>query len=150
MSGPRTCHSSDMATTIELTYEGGLRSHAVHGPTGTRLMLDAPPDNHGRGESFSPTDLLATALGGCILSLMGIVAERHAVDMTGATARVEKHMVADPRRRVARLPVTIVVPRPTTPEQRRLLEAAARSCPVIESLDPRIEKPLTFEWGPDR
>jgi uncharacterized OsmC-like protein len=135
-----------MATTIELSYEGGLRSRAVHGPSGAAITIDAPPDNHGRGEFFSPTDLLATALGACLLTLMGIAAGPRGIDLAGATAHVEKQMVADPRRRVGTLVVTVTVPRPTTDAQRRILEAAARTCPVMESLSERVEKILAFRW----
>ncbi|RMH02332.1 MAG: OsmC family peroxiredoxin [Planctomycetota bacterium] len=136
-----------MTVEIEIAYQGGLRCRAVHGPSGTTLLTDAPVDNCGRGESFSPTDLVATALGACMLTIMGIVAERHGIDLSGATVRVEKHMAAAPRRRIAALPVTIQVPGPIGEEDRRRLEYAARTCPVHASLGETIERPIRFVWG---
>lgn len=138
------------AVEIRLSYQGGLRVQATHGPSGTGLATDAPVDNHGRGESFSPTDLLATALGACMLTLMGITAERLGVDLRGTRVLVEKHMVADPFRRVARLPSVIHVPAHVTEEQRKQLEHAARTCPVHQSLDPRIDRPVQFVWAAEQ
>ena len=88
---------------IDVAYEGDLHTTCRHGPSGRELETDAPVDNQGRGESFSPTDLLATALGTCTLTVMGIVARREGWKLEGARSRVEKHMVADPVRRVGRL-----------------------------------------------
>jgi putative redox protein len=136
-----------MAVEITVTYKGGLRCEAVHGPSGTRLVSDAPVDNQGRGESFSPTDLVATALGTCMLTIMGIVAARHGIALEGATARVEKHMVADPARRVGRLPVVIRVPGRLDDKQKKLLMAAAEGCPVHRTLGERVEMPIVWEWA---
>lgn len=138
-----------MTVEIRLEYQGDLRVRAGHGPSGTQLVTDAPLDNQGRGESFSPTDLVATALGACMLTIMGIVAQRHGIDLRGASARVEKHMVADPQRRIGRLPVVIRVPARLSAEQQKLLERAALTCPVHHSLDPRIDKSVRFEWAGD-
>ena len=132
---------------IDVRYEGGLRTRAVHGPSGTELITDAPVDNRGQGRSFSPTDLLGTAVGTCILTLMGIAAQDRGFDLAGATASVEKHMLATPRRRVGRLVVDIAVPQDPGPEGRRVLEAAARGCPVSASLAPDVAVELTFRWG---
>ncbi len=132
---------------IEIRYEGQLRCEAVHGPSGARLLTDAPLDNHGRGASFSPTDLLATALGACMLTIMGIVAERHAIDLQGATVQVDKDMVQQPVRRVGRLAVAIAVPRDPGPEGRRLLEQAAQHCPVHQSLGAEVRCDVSFTWG---
>src|SRR5512147_185173 len=129
---------------IQIRYEGGLRTRAVHGPSATALLTDAPVDNHGKGESFSPTDLVATALGSCMLTIMGIVAERRGLDLSGTRVVVEKHMVTDPVRRIGRLPVTITLNRDCSAEERKLLEAAALTCPVHKSLHPDIDKPVTF------
>ncbi len=96
--------------TISVVYQGDLRTQASHGPSHSTLVTDAPVDNQGKGASFSPTDLVATALATCMLTTMGIVAKRHGWVLDGATATVEKHMVADPERRIGRLPVTIRVP----------------------------------------
>jgi uncharacterized OsmC-like protein len=131
--------------TITARYEGDLLTTATHGPSDAILRTDAPKDNEGQGRHFSPTDLVGTAMGTCMLTIMGIVARRHGLDMTGATARVEKHMNQNPRR-IGRLPVVITVPGRFTPEQRQLLENAARGCPVHRSLHPEIDAPITFAW----
>jgi putative redox protein len=134
---------------VEVTgvYEGGLRLRAVHGPSRGELVTDAPVDNHGKGEGFSPTDLIGTSLGTCILTILGILAEKRGLDLTGASFTVKKEMVADPRRRIARLTTTIRLPASLTEEQRRVLETAAHACPVHESLSPRVETPLEFRYG---
>ncbi len=131
---------------IDFEYAGDLRCRAVHGPSSTGLVTDAPVDNHGRGESFSPTDLLATALGTCMLTVMGITAAKNDWDIDGATASVEKGMVADPARRVGSLTVEVRVPHELEADARRALEEAARNCPVANSLG-AIEIPTTFHWG---
>ena len=133
---------------IDVRYEGGLRCSAVHAPSGAKLLTDAPLDNHGKGQSFSPTDLLATSLATCILTTMAIVAERHGWDLTGATVSVEKSMVADPLRRVAKLDVKVRVPGVTDPRARATLERTAATCPVHESLSSVLDAPVAFEWGP--
>lgn len=136
-----------MAVEIRIRYEGGLRCRATHGPSGVELFTDAPLDDHGKGESFSPTDLAATALGACMLTVMAIAAEPRGVDLSGADVRVEKHMVADPQRRIGALVVKLTIPAPPAETERAVLERAARSCPVLHSLDPRIEKRIEFIWG---
>jgi putative redox protein len=128
-------------------YLGELRVEAQHGPSQTMLITDAPVDNQGRGESFSPTDLVGTALGTCMLTLMGIVAKRHQLDLSGATARVTKEMSATPPRRIARLAVEIHVPREFSVEEKTRLEKAALTCPVHHSLHPDIDSPVTFRYG---
>jgi putative redox protein len=132
---------------IHSEYEGGLRVRAIHGPSGNTLCTDAPVDNHGRGESFSPTDLVATALGSCILTVMGIYAERHGIDLRGTKARVGKIMSTTPPRRIARLEVTIESPVDPGERHVQALELAAHSCPVHQSLHPEIEKPIRFVWA---
>lgn len=127
---------------ISVVYRGELRCEASHGPSGTVLSTDAPVDNQGKGESFSPTDLVATALGTCMLTIMGIVARRHDLDLEGTTVTVTKEMVNEPVRRIGRLPVTIRLPEHVTDEQRKLLERAALTCPVHKSLHPDIEIPV--------
>jgi hypothetical protein len=131
---------------IHIDYQGDLRTHAVHGPSQTELITDAPVDNQGLGESFSPTDLVATALGTCMATIMGIVAKRKGIDLRGMIIRVEKHMSADLPRRIVRLPVTVEVPLPADHPDRALLEASALGCPVFHSLHPDIDKPVTFAW----
>jgi len=131
---------------ISITYVGGLRCEAAHGPSGQKLFTDAPVDNHGKGESFSPTDLVATALGSCMATIMGIAAERHKIDLTAMRIGVTKEMSLDAPRRIARLTTVIDVPLPAEHPDRDLLERAALTCPVYQSLHPDIEKPLEFRW----
>jgi putative redox protein len=132
---------------IRMRYEGDLRCVAVHGPSSATFSTDAPVDNQGRGESFSPTDLVATALGTCMLTTMGIVARRHDWKLDGATATVKKEMVADPVRRIGRLTVAIRVPGGLDARARETLEETAQTCPVHKSLAGSVEIPVTFEWG---
>jgi len=130
---------------MQISYDGKLRCTATHGPSGTSITTDAPKDNMGQGASFSPTDLVGTALGTCMLTIMGIVARRNGIRMEGATVKVEKHMSQNPRR-IGRLPVEITVPGKLTAAERQKLEAAARGCPVHASLHPDIESPITFVY----
>ncbi len=116
-------------------------------PSGTRLITDAPVDNHGRGESFSPTDLVATALGTCMLTIMGIVAERDGLDLNGTTVTVAKEMVVSPMRRIGRLSVDIHVPAALSEQDQQRLKTAALTCPVHKSLHPDIETPITLRFG---
>jgi putative redox protein len=131
---------------IEVTSTGGLHTTAHHGPSGAELDTDAPRDNEGRGESFSPTDLVATALATCILTTMEIFARRQGWKLAGARARVEKHMVSAPARRIGRLPVTITMPAGLPKEARPTLERIALHCPVHLSVNPDIERPMTFVY----
>lgn len=132
---------------INIRYLGQLRCEATHGPSGAKLITDAPVDNHGQGQSFSPTDLVATGLGTCMLTVMGIVAERNQIDLSGTTVKVTKEMAATPVRRIARLTVTIHVPRDLPDDARKKLEAAAHACPVHKSLPAEIETPVEFQYG---
>ncbi len=131
---------------IHVDYEGDLRCRAVHGPSKIELFTDAPADNHGRGESFSPTDLVATALATCMATVIGIKARQKDLDVTGMTVDVEKHMSADTPRRIVALPVRIFVPLAADHPDRRLLEAVALACPVHQSLHPDIDKTVTWHW----
>ena len=128
-------------------YQGGLRCEATHGPSQNKVITDAPVDNHGKGESFSPTDLVATALGTCMATVMGIYAEAHDLDLKGMTVTVNKEMTQVPVRRVARLTCEIVVPLPVNHPRREALERAALTCPVMQSLHPEMEKPVKFIWS---
>ena len=132
---------------ITVHYDGDLRTCATHGPSQATLVTDPPVDNQGRGESFSPTDLVATALGTCMLTIMGIAAARKDVPLVGATAVVRKIMTAEPPRKIARLEVDITLPLPPDHPDRALLEAAALGCPVFRSLDPAMEKPVQFLYS---
>ncbi len=132
---------------ITVSYSGDLHCEAVHVESGSVIQTDAPKDNQGKGETFSPTDLLATAFATCVLTIMAILARRIDFDMTGATAKVEKIMSTDLPRRIAALPLTISIPVKPSKEERQKLEQAAKSCPVHHSLHPDIKKPMTFQWG---
>lgn len=133
---------------INIEYAGGLRCSAVHGPSKASLHTDAPVDNHGKGESFSPTDLVATALGTCMTTLMGIRAADMNLVLDGFQVRVVKHMSAAPRR-IAKLEVVLTAPEglETNEDQRRRLEHAAETCPVRLSLLDAMEVPTTFHWS---
>ncbi len=132
---------------IDITYQGGLRCEAVHGPSGTKLVTDAPVDNQGKGESFSPTDLVATALGVCIPTIMGIVAERDKIDLRGMRITVQKEMSAEPPRRIAKLTTRIVMPGGLTEQQKTKLETAAHTCPVRQTLQGNVEMPIEFVYS---
>ena len=129
---------------VDVVYQGGLRCEATHGPSGDTLLTDAPVDNQGKGEAFSPTDLVATALGTCIATIMGIVAEREKIDLVGMKITVQKEMSADLPRRIARLSARIVFSRPLGERQRAKLENAAKTCPVHQTLQGKVEMPMEF------
>jgi len=131
---------------VQFEYQGDLHCKAVHGPSSTELATDAPTDNQGRGESFSPTDLVATALGTCMLTVMGIMARTLNIDIAGTTATVEKEMTSSAPRRIESLAVKIRIPHSITPENRQKLERAAHTCPVHKSLHPDIHTPIEFTW----
>ncbi|MFT7487475.1 MAG: putative redox protein [Candidatus Paceibacteria bacterium] len=132
---------------IDIAYVGELRCEATHAPSSCQLQTDAPVDNQGRGESFSPTDLLATAVGTCLLTIMGIVANKRGWDLGSATAQVEKHMLADPLRRVAKLTIKLRLTGDLGEAARTELVAAALSCPVTQSISDKIELDLEWVWG---
>jgi uncharacterized OsmC-like protein len=131
---------------IKINYEGGLHCLATHGPSGTELPTDAPRDNMGQGAAFSPTDLVAAGFGTCILTTMGIVAQRLDLDIRGGTVYVEKHMSDDRPRRIVRLAARVRMPLPPDHGHRGALEAAAHGCPVHHSLHPDVVKDVTLEW----
>jgi putative redox protein len=131
---------------LTITYRGSLRCEATHGPSGTTLLTDAPVDNHGRGESFSPTDLIATGLATCICTTMAIVAKREGIRLEEGGLRVEKHMTTAPPRRIARLVVAVAMPGGLSAEQRAKLERAAHTCPVSLSLHPDVAQDISFSY----
>jgi len=133
--------------TVEVSYLGDLRTKAIHAPSKSIICTDAPVDNFGRGELFSPTDLVGAALGTCVLTILGIYAQKHSLDVSGASASVEKEMTATPVRRISRLETTIRIPLSEQNEHREAIERAILSCPVHASLLLEIEKPITFVWG---
>ena len=134
-----------MAVEITGEYTGKLGTVLRHGPSGATLRTAAPVDNQGDGSSFSPTDLVAAALGACMLTIVGILAEREGVDLRGSHFRVEKHMQGEPRR-IAALPITFHLPRTLTPDQRTKMERGALTCPVHRSLLEEIEKDIAFVY----
>ena len=136
-----------MGVLSEITYRGDLSCEVLHGPSGTTMLTDAPQDNEGEGRWFSPTDLVGVSMGTCMVTIMGIVARRNELDISGPRVSVDKEMIADPLRRIARLEVTIAVPALLDEKARRLLVQAAESCPVKRSLDPKVEVDLRFEWA---
>jgi putative redox protein len=134
---------------IEIEHRGGLHSEALHTESGSRLQTDAPLDNGGKGDSFSPTDLLATALGTCMTTTMDLYAKKNGFNIDGAKAVVLKHMVSQPSRRVGKLDVVVEMPLPANHPQREALEKAALNCPVAKSLSPEIQMPVSFLWRDD-
>ncbi len=132
--------------TSTVTYIGELRTEATHLFSGTKIITDAPLDNQGKAEAFSPTDLCATSLATCALTIMGISARNHGMDMTGAQAEVTKIMAADPRR-IARVIIKFIMPQNGYSDtQKQILEKAARTCPVSFSLAEGLDQVMEFEW----
>ena len=131
---------------ISIEYTGDLHCDATHGPSKTGLATDAPADNKGKGESFSPTDLVATALATCMATTAGIAALDHKVDLKGMTVNIEKHMSKDAPRRIVGLPSEVHIPLPPDMPQRALIENAILNCPVHKSLPPEIERPTKIFW----
>lgn len=131
--------------TAKVLYEGGLRCKAIHKKSGSLISTDAPIDDDGKGETFSPTDLIATALGTSMLTTMGMMAEQSGINMKGATADINKVMVDD-RSRIIKLEVVIHMPDTYPNEEREILEKAAHGCPVMQSLHPDIEENVIFDY----
>jgi putative redox protein len=131
--------------TIHTTYLGGLRTEATHLQSGTKIITDAPTDNKGKGEAFSPTDLLAESLAGCMLTTMAIAADAHGIDMDGTECDVTKIMAANPRR-VAEIVANLKFPKTYTDKEQSILERAALHCPVAVSLHPDVIKTIDFGW----
>lgn len=130
--------------TSKITYQGGLRTSAVHERSGNEILTDAPLDNKGKGEAFSPTDLLATALGNCMLTIIGITAAEHQFNIDGATCEITKIMAEQPRR-VAEIIAVLQFPaRGFTDKDKKIIERAALTCPVFYSLHPDLKKTISF------
>ncbi len=132
---------------IDITYEGNLRTRSVHSENKEEIVTDAPKDNQGKGEMFSPTDLLATALGTCVLTLMGIAANRLKVDLSGLRLTVEKEMAGLPSRRIGRLVMHVYCPKTFDTDITQKLETAGSHCPVHQSLHPDTRQEFFFHWG---
>ncbi len=131
--------------TIETVYQGTLRTQATHIQSGTEILTDAPVDNQGKGEAFSPTDLLAASLGSCMLTIMGITAREHHINIENTTCAITKIMAANPRR-VGEIGVELNFPENYSDKQQKILERAALTCPVYLSLHPDIKKSVNFNW----
>lgn len=134
--------------TSEIIYKGNLRCEAVHLQSGTKIETDAPVDNHGKGERFSPTDLVATALANCMLTIMGMKAKDMDINLEGTKIGVTKIMAAHPRR-IGEITIEFTFPAElhADEKQRTILEKAAKTCPVIYSLHPDIKHDISFNWG---
>ena len=131
--------------TSRITYLGDLRTTSVHLQSGTEILSDAPTDNHGKGEAFSPTDLVANALGSCMISIMAIKSKDLNVDLVGSTIEITKVMQAEPRK-IAKIIVVLNIPITVDEKTRIILERVAMNCPVLLSLNADIEKDVTFNW----
>jgi putative redox protein len=135
-----------METTISTTYIGELRTCAVHTRSGVELITDAPPDNKGKGESFSPTDLLAASLGSCMLTIMGIAAREHGFNIDGTQVKIWKIMASDPRR-VGEVKIELTFPKNNFSEkEKKFIERSAFTCPVYLSLHPEMKKTIEFKY----
>ncbi|HRK62400.1 MAG TPA: OsmC family protein [Candidatus Omnitrophota bacterium] len=131
---------------IDIEFTGNLSTKLTHGPSGTILTTDAPKDNQGEGKSFSPTDLTASSLIACMLTIMAIYAKRHGWDLTGVKGKVIKEMTSEPPRKIAKLSVYFQMPKRFSEAERKALEAAALTCPVHKSLHPEVEIPVRFDY----
>ncbi|WP_435625158.1 OsmC family protein [Flagellimonas sp.] len=131
--------------TSKVTYNGGLRTTCLHLRSGNEFITDAPVDNNGKGEAFSPTDTVATGLASCMMTMMGIKARDLEVDLEGSTAEITKHMAANPRR-IAKIEVKLELPEAVSEKNRKILTHTANTCPVHYSLHPDIEKVIEFHW----
>jgi putative redox protein len=131
---------------VSVEYTGDLHCDATHGPSQARLSTDAPTDNKGKGEAFSPTDLVATALATCMSTTMGIKAQDLGVDLRGLKVSVQKEMSKDGPRRIVALPSEVHIPLPLDSPHRETLEQTALNCPVHKSLPAEIKRPTKFFW----
>ena len=132
--------------TSKVIYKGALRTEATHIRSGNTIITDAPTDNKGKGETFSPTDLVATALASCMLTIMGIKADEMNINIKGTTAEVEKIMGIEPRQ-IAQVNILITVPISTTDKIKKILEKASLTCPVDKSVSEAMVRDVKFRWG---
>lgn len=133
-------------TTVKATYLGNLRIECEHVQSGTKIITDAPTDNHGKGESFSPTDLCASSLAACMMTIMGLYAQNTGIDVTGTEIEITKVMAADPRR-IGEVVIVFRMPdRAYSEKDKKSLERAAHTCPVHYSLGENVKQTITFVW----
>lgn len=131
---------------ISAVYQGELHCSLTHGPSGKRLDTDAPKDNMGKGEAFSPTDLSAASLLSCVLTTMAIYGQRHGIELKGAEGEVEKEMSQDAPRRIVKLTMQVRMPKGIPSGERKTLERVGENCPVFKSISPEVRVPLTFSY----
>lgn len=131
---------------MSVVYEGGLHCKLTHGPSGKHIVTDAPTDNMGKGEAFSPTDLMAASLGSCIITVMGIVAQRHNIHLEGAAAEIVKEMITEPVRRIGKISVVVKMPKGIAADKRPMLERSAHSCPVHKSIHPDVDIQISLNY----
>ncbi len=129
-----------------IIYQNNLRTEAEHIVSGEKIITDAPIDNNGKGEAFSPTDLVATALGSCMITIMAIAAEKHSIDVSGTNASVKKEMSSNPRR-ISEISININMDKNIEKKDRKRLEEAALACPVHKSLHPELKKKIQFFYS---
>jgi len=134
--------------TSKVIYLGDLRTEALHIRSQNTILTDAPIDNNGKGEAFSPTDLVATALGSCVMTIMGIASNTHGIDIKGATAEITKVMASNPRR-ISEIHIIITMPKNYTDKEKVILERAAHHCPVAQSLHPDLKEVIEIKYGSD-
>lgn len=132
--------------TVETVYLGDLRTEATHLQSGEKIITDAPTDNHGKGEYFSPTDLVAAALGSCMLTIMGLAAKTHGIDIDGTKLSITKVMTAEPRR-IGEIIIDVTLPSDYSDKEKKILERAAATCPVAHSLYPGCRQNIRFIYG---
>ncbi len=132
--------------TSKVTYTGSLRTSCEHLASGNKFITDAPVDNNGLGQAFSPTDTIATGLASCMLTVMGLKANSFPIELKGSYAEVTKHMASDPRR-ISKIEVELHLPAGLSDKHRKILERTANTCPVLYSIHPDIEKIINFHWG---
>lgn len=134
--------------TASIIYNGALRCQAVHNQSESAIESDAPTDNRGKGERFSPTDLTCTSLGLCLITTMAIKATDMNIELEGATVEVQKHMSKEPPRRIVKVEVWVKLPALNiTQRDREVLEATGNACPVARSLHPDLEQVISYQWG---
>lgn len=132
--------------TAEINYRGNLRTEAIHKRSGVKIITDAPPDNQGKGEAFSPTDLMSTSLGNCMMTIMGILADAKGIDVSGMRIEVTKIMAASPRRVSEIICEVYLEEKNYTEKEKEMLENAARNCPVALSLHPDLKQVINFHY----
>mgnify|MGYP002630608575 CR=1 FL=1 len=131
--------------TSKVYYKGNLRTNCIHLKSGSEIITDAPVDNSGKGEAFSPTDMVATALASCMITVMGIKADQLGISFTDVSANVEKIMSTNPRR-ISKISIAIDLPIKLSEKDKLILEKVGNTCPVHNSLDPKLIREIKYNW----